>query len=66
MMLVSSPLQEMKQACRSSISQCEGSRPTLGASWRINFSRVEKQGKVNWVWSPQVIWTPKQKRFAGS
>ena len=28
--------------------------PAVGGLWRINFSRVEKKGDVNWVWSPQV------------
>jgi hypothetical protein len=24
--------------------------PEVGSMWRINFSRVEKQGKINWTW----------------
>lgn len=35
-----------------------GPTPKVGATWRINFSRVEKKGSVNWVWSPQIVWTP--------
>jgi len=42
-----------------------GPTPAVGASWRINFSRVEDCGKVNWVWAPQVIWDPAQKRYEG-
>jgi hypothetical protein len=36
--------------------------PTL---LRINFSRVERQGAINWVWQPQVRWDPLQRRFRG-
>lgn len=42
-----------------------GPVPHVGASWRINFSRVEKGGHVNWVWSPQVVWSPKETRYVG-
>jgi len=42
-----------------------GPTPSVGASWRINFSRVEKGGEVNWVWSPQVVWTPGAGRHTG-
>lgn len=44
---------------------CRAAQPFVGGCWRINFSRVEKQGNVNWVWSPQVVWTPSQQRYAG-
>ena len=37
----------------------------LGAMWRVNFSRVEKNGKVNWTWQPQVSWDPTQRRRTG-
>lgn len=30
--------------------------PTPGALWRVNFSRVELGGKVNWTWQPQIVW----------
>eukprot|EP00933_Yihiella_yeosuensis_P052539 TRINITY_DN5063_c0_g2_i1.p1 TRINITY_DN5063_c0_g2~~TRINITY_DN5063_c0_g2_i1.p1 ORF type:complete len:424 (-),score=95.92 TRINITY_DN5063_c0_g2_i1:447-1718(-) len=42
-----------------------GRKPAVGEFWRINFSRVEKKGDVNWVWSPQIVWDPHQKRHAG-
>lgn len=42
-----------------------GTAPSPGHSWRINFSRVEKQGQVNWVWSPQMKWNPGERRHAG-
>lgn len=42
-----------------------GPTPVVGASWRINFSRVEMQGNVNWVWCPQIVWSPKTKRLEG-
>lgn len=32
---------------------------------RINFSRVEKQGDVNWTWQRQVQWDPSKKSFRG-
>lgn len=33
--------------------------------FRINFSRVERQGLINWTWQPQVRWDPANQRFAG-
>ncbi|CAJ1371208.1 unnamed protein product [Effrenium voratum] len=40
-------------------------QPFAGSCWRINFSRVEKKGKVNWVWAPQVVWSPTDHRYVG-
>jgi len=39
--------------------------PQTGDWWRINFSRVELEGQVNWTWQPQIVWDPAQKSFAG-
>jgi len=39
--------------------------PKPGMHWRINFSRVERQGAVNWVWSPQRAWSPQDGRLTG-
>lgn len=40
--------------------------PKPGTLWRINFSRVELQGKVNWVWQPQqIVWDPEKKEYKG-
>ena len=33
--------------------------------FRINFSRVERKGLINWTWQPQVRWDPATRRFAG-
>lgn len=33
--------------------------------WRVNFSRVEKQGKINWTWQPQIRWNPEKCQFNG-
>lgn len=41
------------------------SPPRRGDMWRINFSRVEKKGAINWTWQPQRIWDPALKRVAG-
>ena len=30
--------------------------PRKGDMWRVNFSRVELKGDVNWTWQPQIIW----------
>jgi hypothetical protein len=35
------------------------------AVWRINFSRVERQGRINWTWQPQVKWDASQRRYRG-
>lgn len=39
--------------------------PQMGSKWRVNFSRVEEKGKINWTWAPQIIWDPKSKSFEG-
>ncbi len=40
-------------------------QPSLSVPWRINFSRVEKQGAINWTWQPQYRWDPQQNQFRG-
>jgi len=39
--------------------------PSVGARWRINFSRVERCGEVNWTWQPQTVWEPSKRRYQG-
>jgi len=39
--------------------------PSVGRFWRINFSRVEQKGQVNWVWTPQVVWDPETLSYSG-
>jgi hypothetical protein len=56
---------EIKLSHTDSLFSTSGSKPTKGKYWRINFSRVEKQGKVNWVWSPQKIWKPTEGKYLG-
>lgn len=43
----------------------DAGRPGVGSIWRINFSRVEKEGDINWTWCPQIVWDPKKRRFSG-
>jgi len=39
--------------------------PRIGNMMRINFSRVERQGAINWTWQPQVVWDPINHRYSG-
>ena len=39
--------------------------PRLGSMWRINFSRVEKNGDINWTWQPQIVWNPERRQYSG-
>lgn len=39
--------------------------PTPGSQWRINFSRVERKGEVNWTWQPQIVWDAELHRYRG-
>jgi hypothetical protein len=39
--------------------------PRPGTFWRINFSRVELKGDVNWTWQPQVIWDVQAQAYQG-
>ena len=42
-----------------------GTRPLPGQRWRVNFSRVEHQGDINWTWQPQRIWDPELQKVVG-
>lgn len=42
-----------------------GRKPALGDYWKINFSRVEKEGDVNWTWQPQRVWDPVSRSYQG-
>ena len=39
--------------------------PKVGNYWRINFSRVEWKGEINWTWAPQLSWDTEQKQWRG-
>ena len=39
--------------------------PNIGDRWRINFSRVEKKGDINWTWQPQRVWDAKLCKHVG-
>lgn len=39
--------------------------PAVGERWRINFSRVERRGEINWTWQPQIAWDARSRRYAG-
>lgn len=49
----------------SRVSRVLRRAPQIGEFWRINFSRVEKKGDINWTWAPQVIWNAKEGRYTG-
>ena len=61
---------EMKLAFSDLFVRKDGVKTTTmtakpSVPWRINFSRVEKQGAINWTWQPQYRWDPEQKEFVG-
>ena len=39
--------------------------PKEGDLWRINFSRVEKKGTLNWTWQKQRVWDPTLRKHCG-
>ncbi|KAL3940482.1 MAG: hypothetical protein SGARI_000947 [Bacillariaceae sp.] len=39
--------------------------PGPGALLRINMSRVELRGKINWTWQPQIVWNPTNRTYSG-
>jgi hypothetical protein len=41
------------------------SPPTPSTRWRINFSRVERKGDINWTWQPQIEWNAEEKSYRG-
>lgn len=42
-----------------------GEGPRVGSMMRINFSRVEREGAINWTWQPQIVWDPARQRYSG-
>lgn len=47
---------EIKMSFSDLLAVTSGEKPRIGKRWRINFSRVERKGLVNWVWQPQIQW----------
>lgn len=43
----------------------QNSKPTEGDRWRINFSRVEEKGMINWTWQRQRVWDPLRRSYLG-
>ncbi len=39
--------------------------PVIGDLWRLNFSRVEKKGDINWTWQEQRVWDAALGKHAG-
>jgi hypothetical protein len=39
--------------------------PSSGSHVRINFSRVELQGGINWTWQPQRVYSASQHKYQG-
>jgi hypothetical protein len=39
--------------------------PSSGSHVRINFSRVELQGDINWTWQPQRVYSASQQKYQG-
>ena len=39
--------------------------PVIGDRWRINFSRVENKGDINWTWQKQKVWDPTLHKHVG-
>jgi hypothetical protein len=66
------PAIETKEEGGTGTSTSSSSRPTpkhsspsSGSHVRINFSRVELQGGVNWTWQPQRVYSASQKKYQG-
>jgi len=47
------------------LDRTSGEMPKEGKFWRIGFSRVEKKGDINWVWTPQMLWAPTEGKYTG-
>jgi Carbohydrate family 9 binding domain-like len=57
---------EIAMAHSDVLARIPGSAPpSIGTRWRINFSRVEKRGDINWTWQPQIAWDAVSHRFGG-
>ena len=65
-LFVNLPFDDKQESSSSSSLACQPlSPPQPGDFWRVNFSRVEEQGKINWTWQPQVVWDPDAGAFRG-
>jgi hypothetical protein len=49
----------------NSLPPRSGFPPSAGSHVRINFSRVEKQGDINWTWQPQRVYSSQQHKYQG-
>jgi hypothetical protein len=59
---------EISLSIRDVIDQCDrryAVSPHPQSHWRINFSRVEKEGDINWTWQSQTVWDPELRAFMG-
>lgn len=48
-----------------SLHQMDRMHPKSGRRWRINFSRVEAKGNINWTWQPQIVWDATLRKHVG-
>jgi len=56
---------EIALSHKDSLDHTSGEMPREGHFWRIGFSRVEQKGDINWVWTPQMLWTPTEGKYTG-
>eukprot|EP00957_Ditylum_brightwellii_P102979 7847859-Ditylum_brightwellii.AAC.1 len=56
---------EIAMSHGDTLAHLSSNKPQVGDRWRINFSRVEKKGDINWTWRPQIVWDPTQRKFVG-
>lgn len=56
---------EIALSHKDSLDHTSGQMPREGQFWRIGFSRVEKKGDINWVWTPQMLWAPTEGKYTG-
>jgi hypothetical protein len=59
---------EMALSIGDVVDRCDPAhsvKPHPNSHWRVNFSRVEKEGDINWTWQSQTVWDPAVRDFAG-
>ena len=56
---------EIALSHRDTMKHQLSAKPQEGDQWRINFSRVEMKGKINWTWQKQKVWDPEQRKHCG-
>lgn len=56
---------EIAMSYQDLVVETKSATPAPNTKWRINFSRVERKGDINWTWQPQIEWKAATRGYHG-